>query len=90
MERLYLYNGALAVLGLSFLFNSGATIAGGDVDIISILFLLSGGGMVLGAVYESLRTDPAEFTISAGALMVIVGGACLSFVAIVLDIVTTA
>ncbi len=90
MERMYLYNGALAVLGLSFLLNASATFVAGEWSVTSLLFAVSGGGMILGAGYESLRTDPAEFSISAGALVVIIGCACLSLVAIVLDIVFSA
>ena len=87
MERFYLYQGSLAVLGLSFLLNAGAPLAAGDWSLVPLLFAVSGSGLLLGAGYELLRTDPTEFTISAGALFIISSGACLSLILTVLDIV---
>jgi len=87
MKRLYLYQGALAVLGLSFLLNAGTSFAAGDWSTVPLLFAVSGSGLLLGSGYESFRTDPAEFTISAGTLFMISGSACLSLIMTVLDIV---
>lgn len=87
MERFYLYQGSLAALGLSFLLNAGGSFAAGDWSLVPLLFAVSGSGLLLGSGYESLRTDPAEFTISAGALFIISGCAGLSLILTVLDVV---
>ena len=87
MERLYLYQASLAVWGLSFLLNAGSSFATGDGGIVPLLFAVSGGALVLGSGYESLRTDPAEFTISAGSLFLVIGTAFLILILTVLDVV---
>ncbi|MDL0140966.1 hypothetical protein PNP85_15850, partial [Halobacterium salinarum] len=55
--------------------------------LVPILVAVSGSALVLGSGYESLRTDPDEFTVSAGALLLISGTACLILILTVLDIV---
>jgi len=87
MERLYLYQASLAVWGLSFLLNAGSSFATGDGGIVPLLFAVSGGALVLGSGYESLRTDPAEFTISAGSLFLVIVTAFLILILTILDVV---
>jgi len=87
MERLYLYQASLAVWGLSFLLNAGSSFATGDGEIVPLLFAVSGSALVVGAGYESLRTDPAEFTISAGSFLLVIGTALLILTLTVLDLV---
>lgn len=87
MQRFYWYQGALAVLGLSFLLNAGASFTVSDWNVFPLIFAVSGAGLVLGAGYESLRGDPSEFTISASALLIITGSACLSLLLTVLDVI---
>ena len=89
MERLYLYNGALAVLGLSFLLNAVASFADGGSNVLILLFAVSGSGLIVGAGYESLRSDPTEFEISAGALFALIGGACVSLLGTLAEVLTT-
>ena len=89
MERFYWYQGALAVLGLSFLINAGTSFIVGDWSVIPLIFAVSGAGLVLAAGYESLHADPSEFTISVGALLLVTGGACLSLPFTVLDVVSS-
>ena len=86
MERLYVYQGAFAVLGVSFLLNASAAFAAGEWDLVPVIFGISGSGLVLSSGFESIRTDPSEFTISAGSLFVMVGAACLSLLLTVLDV----
>ena len=89
MERLYLYHGAFAVLGMSFLLNASAAFVAGAWGLVPLTFGISGGGLILSAGYESLRTDPAEWTISAGALFLIGGTASLSLVLTAVDVVSS-
>jgi len=51
---------------------------------------IGGGGMVITAGHELLRTDPAEFTVSDTTLFVLVGAACLSLLGTVLSAVSGA
>ena len=89
VNRLYLYQGSLAAWGATFLLNAGASFAAGDGGLVPILFALSGSALVLGSGYELLRTDPADFTVSGGSLL-LVSGTALAMVALtVLDVVLT-
>ena len=87
MERLYIYNGALAVIGFLLGFPAVRSLIDGDHSIPVLLLAIGGGGMIVSASYESLRTDPDEFEISAAALFVLVGAACLTLLGTVLSAV---
>ena len=84
MERLYVYNGALAVVGFSLAFQAVLSLLAGEQSIPLLLMAIGGAGTVLGASYESLRTDPEEFTVSTTALVALVGAACVSLLGTVL------
>lgn len=88
MERLYIYNSALAVIGLSLGFPAVRSLISGDHSIPILLMAVGGGGMIVSAGYESLRTDPDEFKISVAALFTLVGAACLSLLGTVLSAVS--
>ncbi|MFD1588449.1 hypothetical protein ACFR9U_15815 [Halorientalis brevis] len=87
MERLYVYNGALSVIGLSLGFPAVRSLIAGDHSIPVLLMTIGGGGMIVSAGYESLRTDPDEFEISTATLFAFVGAACLSLLGTVLSAV---
>lgn len=87
MERLYIYNSALAVVGLSVGFPAAQPIISGNYSISTLLMGIGGSGMIIGAGYESLRTNPDEFNVSATALFTVVGAACVSLLGTVLSIV---
>ncbi|MDS0293084.1 hypothetical protein [Halogeometricum luteum] len=85
MERLYVYSGALAVIGVSVGSPAVRSLAAGDRSIPVLLVAVGGGWMVVGAVYESLRTDPDEFRVPAAVLFALVGAACLSLLGTLLS-----
>jgi uncharacterized membrane protein YjjP (DUF1212 family) len=86
MQRLYIYNGALAVIGASLGGPAVRSLMAGDWGISLLLMTIGGCGMILGAGYESLRTDPNEFTISTGLLILLVGAACMSLLGTLLSV----
>lgn len=85
MERLHVYSGALAVIGLSIGLPAVRSLAAGEHGIPTLLVVVGGGWTVVGAVYESLRTDPDEFRIPAAVLLVLVGAAGLSLLGTLLS-----
>ncbi|VTT85389.1 hypothetical protein DM2_271 [Halorubrum sp. DM2] len=85
MERLYVFNGAFAVIGLSIGVPAARSLAAGDHGIGVLLMAVGGVGLVATAGYESLRTDPEEFTASGGALLLLIGAACLTLLGTVLS-----
>ncbi|AGB31722.1 hypothetical protein C488_14692 [Natrinema pellirubrum DSM 15624] len=89
MERLYAYNGALAVLGISLGLNALPSLAAGERSIPLLLIAVGSSGMTIGAVYESLSTDPVEFEISAGAFLALIAAACLSLIGTLLELIIT-
>jgi Na+/citrate or Na+/malate symporter len=89
MKRLYVFNGALVIIGLSLGLPAAQSLIVGDHSIPVLLMALGGGGMIVSAGYESLRTDPEEFTISAAALFALVGAACLSLLGTLLSAVSS-
>jgi hypothetical protein len=78
MNRLYVYNGAIAVIGLCLFVPAVVSITAGEYSIPILLLTVGGGGMVSSAIYRSLRDDHEEFNISAGWLLLMIGVACLS------------
>jgi hypothetical protein len=78
MNRLYIYNGAIAVIGLCLFVPAVVSIAADEYSIPILLLTVGGGGMVSGAIYRSLRVDQEEFNISVGWLLLMIGLACLS------------
>jgi len=84
-----LYQGTFGVLGLSFLLHAVASYVVGDWGLVPLIFAVSGVGLILNSAYESLRSDPSEFAISAGALFLISSVACLSIILNVLNIVVS-
>jgi len=89
VERLYAYNGALAVIGISLGLNAVPSLVAGEQSLPLLLLGIGSIGMVLGAVYESLSTDPAEFEVSAGALLALIVAACLSLTGTILEFLIT-
>ncbi|OYR57028.1 hypothetical protein DJ83_18125 [Halorubrum ezzemoulense] len=89
MKQLYLYHGAFAVLGLSFLLHAVASYVVGDWGFVPLIFAVSGSGLILSSSYESLCPDPSKFAVSAGALFLIGSAACLSLILNVLVIVVS-
>jgi len=87
MKRLYVYNGAFAVIGLSIGFQATLSVFSGEYSLPILLMLSGGSGMVLIAIYESLQTDPDEFRISAAALFGVIGAACLTLLGTILSAV---
>jgi hypothetical protein len=49
---------------------------------------IGGAGMIVTAVYESLRTDPEEFTTSAITLFALVGAACMAVLGTILSAIS--
>ena len=90
MKRLYAYQGALAVIGVSLGLNALPSLVAGERSIPLLLIAVGSSGMIIGAIYESLSTDPSEFEISAGALLVMLAAACLSLVGTLLEFLITA
>ena len=88
MEDLYLYTGSFAVIGTSIGGPAVASVVAGERSIPILLMAIGGVGMLAVAGYESLRTDPAEFTASPLALLALVGAACLTLLGTVLSAVT--
>lgn len=89
MERLHLYNGALAIIGVSFGLHSLPPLIAGEQSIPLLLMAVGSTGMIIAAVYESISTDPAEFEISAGALFALAAAACLSLTGTILEFLLT-
>ena len=77
------------MLGLSFLFHAVASYVVGDWGFVPLIFAVSGGGLILSSGYESLRSDPSKFAVSAGSLFLISSVACLSLILNVLVIVVS-
>lgn len=84
MQRLYVYNGALAVIGVSLGLGPVLALKNGESSIILWLIAVSGGGMVVGAVYEAMTTDPDSYSINTSALFGLVFAALLSLASIVI------
>ncbi|WP_135829313.1 hypothetical protein [Halorussus halobius] len=89
MERLYTYNAALAVIGVSMGLQAIPSLVAGERSIPLLLLAVGASGLVVAAVYDSLSTDPAEFEVSGGVLLVLVAGACLSLAGTVLELLIT-
>lgn len=79
MQRLYIRNGALAVVGASLGAPAVRSVIAGDWSIPILLMTIGGCGLVLGAVYQLLRVDPDDFTVSTSMLVLNIGAACLAF-----------
>ena len=88
MEDLYVYTGSFVVIGGSIGGPAVGSLIAGDRSIPILLMAIGGGGMLAVAGYESLRTDPEEFTTSPIALLMLVGAACLTLLGTVLSAVT--
>lgn len=87
MNRLYAYNGAVAVIGLCLFVPAVVSVAAGEYSTPTLLVTVGGGGMVSGAIYRSLRGNHEEFSISAGRLLLMLSLACLSVLATVLSVI---
>lgn len=88
MQRLYVYNGALAIIGVSLGLGPVLTLKNGESSIVLWLMAVSGGGMVVGAVYESMTTDPDSYSINTSALLGLVFAALLALASIVIRLVS--
>jgi hypothetical protein len=88
VKRLYIYAGAYIVIGGSMGGPAMRSLITGEWSLPVLLLTIGGCGMVLGAVYELLRTDPDEFSISASRLFVVVGAGCLCFLGTLLSVIS--
>jgi hypothetical protein len=75
---LYIYTGAIAVIGASMGGPAVESLVRGDRSVPILLMAIGGSGMLITAAYRAVRTDPEEFTASAGALLVLAGAACVT------------
>jgi hypothetical protein len=57
MDRLYAYNGAVAVIGLCLFVPAVVSVAAGECSTSTLLVTVGGSGTISGAVYRSLRGD---------------------------------
>jgi Zn-dependent protease len=78
MDRLHVYHGSLAVVGLCLFVPAARSVAAGEVGLPTLLATAGGGGLVVAALYESMRADPEAFRPSAARLLLVVGAACLA------------
>jgi len=88
MEDLYIYTGSFVVIGASIGGPAVGSLIAGNHSTPILLMAIGGGGMLAIAGYESLRTDPEEFTVSAITLLMLVGAACLTLFGTILSAVT--
>ncbi len=72
MKRLYIYNVALAIVGASLGGPAVANYCHGE-GYLKIAYDYGGCGLVLGAVYQSLQTDPDDFNLSTSMLVLNIG-----------------
>lgn len=87
MERLYIYSSAMAVIGLCLFVPAAQSVVTGDQSISILLMTVGGGGMISGAVYKSIRTDPEEFEFHSVRLLLLVVLACLAVLGTALSLV---
>ncbi|MEE6211053.1 hypothetical protein U3A55_12950 [Salarchaeum sp. III] len=87
MERLYVYNGALAVIGVAVVVQTAVT---GGSTLLTAFVAASGGAMVVGAGYDAVRRDPAEFTVPAGAVFALVVAAGVALLGALLNLALAA
>lgn len=90
VERLYIYTGAHMIIGGSMGGPAIRSLIAGEWSLPVLLLTIGGSGMFFGAVYELLRTDSDEFSISASRLFVVVGAACLCFLGMLLSVISGA
>ncbi|NKE37737.1 hypothetical protein GWG54_18390 [Natronococcus sp. JC468] len=88
MEDLYIYTGSIAVLGVLLGGPAVGSLIAGDRSIPILLTAIGGGGMLVTAGYNSLRTDPEEFTVPAIGLLLLVAAVCLTLIGTVLSAVS--
>lgn len=88
MQRLYVYNGALAVIGVSLGLEATLALIAGQSRITLWLMALGGSGMVVAAVYEAVTTDPDGYSVNTYALFGIVFAALLGLTSIVFQFVS--
>lgn len=87
MERLHIHNGAVAVIGLCMFIPATQSVIAGEHALPTVLVTIGAGGMITGAIYRSIQTDPEEFTLSTARLLLLIGFACLSVLVTVLSII---
>ena len=83
MKKALLYHASIAVCGATLAVLGASEVNSGNITVVSVLFAVSGTGMLLGAVYEAFRSDdPAEnlpddrlvwFTIAMGVIATVAG-----------------
>ena len=78
MRRLYIHSATLAVIGVSLGGPAVRSLIAGEWGISILLMTIGGWGLVFGAGYQSLRTDPDKFNISTGLLVVNIVAACMA------------
>lgn len=86
MERLYIYNSTIAVIGLCMFVPAAQLIVAGEYSLPILLLTIGGGGMVTGAIYRSIRPESEEFTPSAARLLLLIGLTCLSVLVTVISV----
>ncbi len=86
MQRLYVYTGALIIIGLSIGVPAASALLSGMTGLPTVLMAIGGVGMVVGAGYEAVRTDPAAFTAPTLVLALLVVGAGLALLGTLLTV----
>ena len=87
MKRLYVYDGALLVIGVSFGLPAILSLGAGQSSIPLWLMAVGGGGMVVTALYEAVTTDPDSYSANTYALFGLVFAAVLSLVSTVIRLI---
>jgi NAD kinase len=88
MQRLYLYNGSMAIIGLVIGPVATFDLVAGQSSISLWLMAVGGDGMVVAAVYETITTDPDDFSINTYALLGFLFAALLCLASAILQLVS--
>lgn len=86
LEDLYIYTGAVAVIGISMGGPAVKSLVAGNHSIPTLLMAIGGTGMLVTAGYKTVRTDPEEFSTSAVRLIILAGAACLTLIGTILSV----
>jgi fatty acid desaturase len=80
VDRLYIWSGLMAVIGLSTLLSSAASILAGSGSIGNWMMVIGGGALVFVVGWEVRHRNPAEFSKSTYWFVVLAFAALLSLV----------
>ncbi|SFS87505.1 hypothetical protein [Halostagnicola kamekurae] len=85
MERLSIYNGLFAIIGILFGLNALALFVTGEWGLPALLVAVGSVVMITGAVNELVSTDPPALEISSTELLVVFVGGCMILIGTVLE-----